>query len=222
MSRFIHYLERYALVSLEKQDRLMSLIGDNMHELDLDAGKVRFSDSEFSMQVIGTESDNTLTWLWAWADEQTEIPEVLLDASRQLQDWGRSEDVPEFTAPSVDLNAADGHTVSLIASQVCNASGFFRDDYEGGAAFLLLFDNRIDALPSFDRARLLRGLRELFTRYELNHRNVILAYLQLKGLPLSEEGSLINCSLLSREPMRFEFHSSGTLLSVDGVPFSLS
>ena len=32
------YLERYALITLEKQDKLESLIGESMHELELKPG----------------------------------------------------------------------------------------------------------------------------------------------------------------------------------------
>ncbi len=215
-------LEQYALISLEKQDRLDLLLGDHLHELDLDKGVIRCNDYEFTMQVIGTESDNTLTWLWAWADEQTEeLPQNLLDASLQLQDWGRSETVPEFTIPSLDLDRADGHTVSLVAAHVCSASCFYREVFEGGAVYILLFDNRIDAQFPFDRERLLRSLRDLFSRYELNHRHAVISYLQLKGLPFSESGPSITFFLQSREQLRLEFDPQGILTSVDGAPFSL-
>src|SRR5512143_867932 len=105
------YFEQYALVSLEKQDKLELLLGDYTHVLDLDSGRIRFNDNlEFSFQVLGTESDNTLIWLWAWAEEQTEeVPADLVRASRELRDWGLHEGVQEFALPSVDLNKADGH-----------------------------------------------------------------------------------------------------------------
>src|SRR5208337_2070637 len=54
------YLERCALITLEKQDKLESLIAESIHELDLDAGKIRFNDLAFPVQVLGTESDNSL------------------------------------------------------------------------------------------------------------------------------------------------------------------
>ena len=90
MSALTDYLEQSALISLEKQDKLALLIGEDTYDLDLDAGKIRFDNSlEISFQVLGTESDNTLIWLWAWADEQTEeIPADLLRASREIRDWG--------------------------------------------------------------------------------------------------------------------------------------
>ena len=62
-----------------------------MHELDPDAGKLRFNGLEFPMQVLGTESDNTLIWLWAWADEHTEVPAGLLQSAIELRNWGAGD-----------------------------------------------------------------------------------------------------------------------------------
>ena len=106
MTKLTEYFEQFALISLEKQDKLDLLFGEHSYDLDLDTGKIRFNDNlDVAFQVLGTESDNTLIWLWAWADEQTEeVPVELLKASRDLRDWGSQEGVPEFTLPAVDLH----------------------------------------------------------------------------------------------------------------------
>ncbi len=215
------YLEKYALLSLEKQDKLESLVAEHMHELDLDAGKIRFENFEFPVQVIGTESDNTLTWLWAWAEEQTEVPVGLLQSAIQLRTWGGGEDIPEFSVPSVDLNRADGNVMAMIGAEVCRASCYYRDDYEGGAVFMLLFDRMIDNQPSFDRARLLLRFSDLISRYDLNHRNVVLSYLTLKGLSPAEQRDLISCELESGERLSAEFDEAGRLVMVNGAAFEM-
>lgn len=218
---FQTYLERYALLSLEKQDKLESLIGEHLHELDLEAGTIRFDTLQCPVQVIGTESDNTLTWLWAWADEQAEVPANLLQSAIQLRIWGAEADVPELTMPSVDLNKADGHAIAMIASEVCKASCYYRDGYEGGAVFFLVFDRTIDSQPSFSRQRLLVRLADLFSRYDLNHRNAVLSYLTAKGLSPAEQRNTINCELESGERLIAEFDDAGNLIVVNGGPFEI-
>ena len=217
MRTLTDYLEQYALIALEKQDKLDLLVGEHTYDLDLDAGKIRFNDSlEFPIQVLGTESDNTLSWLWAWADEQTEeVPEGLLRAARQLKDWGAREGLQEFTLPSMDLDRADGHFLSMIAGEICGASCYFRDAYEGGAAFVLLFDKRIDAQPSFDLSRLSRRLLDLISRYDLNHRNALLSYFRIKGLSPTEAGDLITGTLETGEVLSAAFDNAGRLKSLN-------
>jgi len=216
---FQHYLEQWALLSLEKRDRLLSLVGDHQYELNLDAGTIRINEFEFPMQVIGTESDNTLTWLWAWAEEQTEIPEGLLDASLQLRQWGMSQGLAEFTTPSIDLVRIDGSAIAMISAQVCKASCSFRDAYEGGAVHLLLFDRAIDSQPSFDRARLVQRLADVSSRYDLNHRGTLLSYLRLKGLSPLEQDGVISCELESGERLNAEFDAAGGLTMINGAAF---
>lgn len=216
MNKLFPYLEKYGLLSLEKQDKLAHVIGEHLHELNLESGKIRFENVEFPFQILGTESDNTLTWLWAWAEEQTEIPENLIMAARELKDWGKREDIQEFILPSVDLNRAEGNVFALIASAVCKASCFYRDVYEGGALFILLFDAVIDNQPSFDLARLSRQFLNLISQYELNHKNVLLSYLNTKGLSPLSHGSQITCKLGTGELLNAEFNEAGGLTSLDG------
>ena len=218
------YFEQYALISIEKQDKLELLLGDYTHVLDLDSGKIRFNDNlEFSFQVLGTESDNTLIWLWAWAEEQTEeVPAELVRASRELRDWGIHEGVQEFTLPSVDLQRADGRIFSMIASELCKASCYFRDAYEGGSAFYLLYDKLIDAQPFFDLSRLSRRFLDLILRYEFNHRNALLSYFRLRGLSAAEKDSTITCELDTGESLSAEFDHEGRLMRLNGEAISMA
>lgn len=214
--KLISCFEQYALVSLEKQEKFSRLIGEHHWELDLDSGMVRFNDLRFPFQVLGTESENTLTWLWAWANEQTEIPENLLESSLQLRAWGEREGIPEFISPSVDLNRADGHMFSLIASEVCRASAYYRGPYEGGAVLFLVFGEAIDRQPTFDLLALTRQFTNLISVYEFNHKNALLSYFRLKGLASVEKDRSVTATLESGEDMTAEFDEAGRLLSING------
>jgi hypothetical protein len=216
MNTLSDYIEQYGLLSLEKQDKLTLLVGEHMHEIDLENGKIRFDAVEFPFQALGTESDNTLTWLWAWADEQTEVPVDLLTAARELRDWGKREGIREFVVPGVDLDKADGLAFSLIASEVCKASCFYRDVYEGGSLFVLLFDSAIDRQPSFDLGRLSKQYLYLISRYELHHRNALLSYLNTKGLSPLSHGSQITGKLVTGELLNAEFDKAGRLMLLNG------
>lgn len=216
MDRLTEYLEQYALIALEKQDKLAILVGEHTADLDLDAGTIRFNSMEFPVQVLGTESDNTLIWLWAWADEQTEaVPEPLLRASRELREWGLRHRVQEFARPAVDIGIADGHVFSMIACEVCRAGCYYRDAYDGGAAYLLLFGPLIDAQPPFDLTRLSRRFLDLASRYDLNHRNVLVSYLRTRGLSLQETGASLSCELDTGERLSAEFDTAGCLVRLN-------
>ena len=214
------YFERYALVSLEKQARLFSFLGEHVLDLDLDAGTARYNDISVPFQVLGTESENSLTWLWAWSDEQTELPDNLLVAARKLKAWGEKEGLQELTIPSLDLDRADGTMLSLIASEVCSASGYYRDAYQGGTVFLLVQGIALDDQLVFDRAGLILQLRDLAARYDFNHRHALLSYFHSRGLIATDARGTVNAELASGERVIVEFEQSGHVRTINGVPLA--
>ena len=216
MNKLFTYLEKYGLLSLEKQDKLAHVIGEHTYKIDLENGTIRFDNVEFPFQVLGTESDNTLTWLWAWAEEQTEVQEDLITTSQALRDWGEKEDIQEFLTPSVDIGTVDGLAFAIIASEISKASCFYRDVYEGGSLFVLLFDKQIDSQPSFNLTRLSKQFLNLISLYELNHKNTFLSYLNSKGLSPVSHGAQITCKLETGELLNAEFDEAGGLTSLNG------
>ena len=217
MNPVISHFEKTALVSLEKQDCLIRRLGEHIVELDFDTGMARFnSDAAFPFQVLGTESDNSLTWLWGWAEEQSEVSEELLRSARELKTWGEKEGVTEFTVPSLDLNRADGTMLSLIASRICAASGYYRDHYDGGTLFVLLYGADSDPCPEFDRAGLVRALSDLVSRYDFDHRKTLLSYFSMRNLRFSESDDTVNAELAGGERLVAQFDHAGQLRTING------
>ncbi len=221
MNKLTTYLEQYALLALEKQEKLATLVNEQTSELDLDSGKIVFDNGPaVPFQVLGTESDNTLTWLWAWAEEHTEIPEDLVTSSLQLKDWGKQESIEEFTIPSVDISRADGHVLSLISSQISSASCYYRSPYEGGAVFVLIFSEVVDRQPPFGLDGLSRQFTDLISRYEFNHRNALVSYLRANNLSFTEKGPFVSAKLVTGEKLIAEFDGQGRLKTIDGTELS--
>ncbi len=212
MNKLLQLFERSALLALEKQDKFARLIGEHLADIDLERGIARFGgDREIPFQVLGTTSDNTLTWLWSWAEEQDQVPLELARTAIELRAWGEREGLSEFTEPEVGLDRADGQMLSMIAAEAARASCFYRDPYEGGALYLLLFDKEIDAQPPLDAERLVFHLRELSEEYEVVPRKALLAYLLSRGLAPREEGTVVTCRLANGEQLRMEFDEQGRL-----------
>jgi len=217
MNSIISHFENIALISMEKQDGLLRRLGEHFADFDFDEGVARFDPGTvLPIQVLGTESDNSLTWLWAWADEHTEVSETLLRSARELKTWGTKEGLFEFTAPSFDLDPADGNMLALMATEICSASGYYRDPYDGGAVFLLLFGAGSDRRHDLDRTGLIRAMRDLASRYDIDHRRVLSSYFAKKGLPSSGSGDTVNAELAGGERLIARFDPAGRILTING------
>lgn len=217
MNLILPYLERNGLIALEKRSKLATLIEELPFEFDLDGGVARFGpDLEFPAQVLGTESDNTVTWLWAWADAQEELPPAVIRSALELRAWARTKGVQEFLLPSVDLDHLTGDAAALIASEVCSASASYRSDYEGGALYLLLFDRRIEAQPGFGFAGFRHAVEELAARFDLDQRKTILSYFEQTGLPVTDRGETVTGRLPSGGSIIAEFDGQNRVVRIAG------
>ncbi len=213
MNRINKYFEQCALSSLEKQDKFNRLVGEHFAEFELDEGILKINnDLALPFQALGTQSDNTLTWLWAWSEEHAEVRPEQIRTALMLKEWGVENGVEAFCRPEVDIVQADGMMISLIAAEVCKASCYYRDAYEGGAAFVLLSGAAIDRQPPFELSGFMRAFNDLVSRYDLNHRNTVLSYFRTKGLPCVENAAMITGKLESGEELRMEFDSNGGIL----------
>ena len=217
MTTLIEQFEQCALAGREKQEKFLRLVGEHTVELDLDAGLARFTKHHaFPFQVLGTESENTLSWLWAWADEQTEMPQTLMKASFAMKVWLETKGLQEYARPSLDLDLADGTILSLVATQVCNAGCFYRDHYEGGALFILLYGAEIAAQAPFDRRELVRTLDDLIERYGFNHRNALRSYFRGSEVEAAETKDTVSATLSNGEHLIAEFDAAGRLTAING------
>jgi hypothetical protein len=220
MNDLTTYFERYALLALERRAKLLKLVGEHHLDLDMDAGTARFNDTVvLPFQVLGTESENTLTWLWAWADEQTEMQEGLLRSSRAMKIWFEAKGLGAYASPSLDLNKADGTQIAVISCEVCMASAYYRDHFEGGSLLLLLFGGEIDRQSPFTRSDLVRALSDLIAQYDFDHRGALAAYFRAKRLPFSSEENTLSGELASGERLVATFDDLGRITTVNGEAF---
>ncbi len=135
--------------ALDKQYLLGDFLGDDYTwEFEMATGELRFTLADtsarnrtvFPAQILGTESEESGTWMWSWANEASEIPPALVSTARGLKEWGEREGVEEFVQPRSWTSAIDGHAIALMASGLTEASFYFKGSYENGAAYFLVKD----------------------------------------------------------------------------------
>jgi hypothetical protein len=169
---------RTVAAAFDKQLALSELIGDSGWSFDMDQGILAFGSSyHFKVQLLGTESDVSSSWLWAWANEQSGIPDALLEAAHQLRTYGQQNQIDALTEPAYDLQPnLHGHFLSMVASIVCKGDAYYRGPYDGGALFMLIKD------PAFPRSTVDPALRivsifpELIMNVEISDHQVAFAY----------------------------------------------
>ncbi len=182
---------RYALASLGKQLSISDIVGDDDWNVDLTHGQISFGDRYcWHVQLLGTESESSGTWLWAWANTESNIPTHLLVASLALKAYGELHGHAELTTPQVPLAHVDGHTLALLASGVCEADAYYRCPYEGGAAFVLIKDENFPRCTEPPLARIASVFPQAIASLDIpDHRLAFTCYLEYYRLAFEEKGA---------------------------------
>ncbi len=131
----------HAAASFDKQLHFSDIVGSRDWHFAADSGSLYLGNQyHWQTQLLGTESEASGTWLWAWANTDSNIPTHLLVASLSLKAYGEQHGIPELTTPQLPLDQVDGHMLALLASEICEANAYYRCPYEGGALFVLIMD----------------------------------------------------------------------------------
>lgn len=197
------FLEHIA-PSYDKQTHLQEQLGDgHRFHYELASGLITFDEQlSLATQILGTESYEQRTWLWAWANEQSAIPLDLLQAAGQIRQIGEQYAIPVLTAGQLHLDQRiNGYRLATVACGLTKSSGFYRAEYPGGAIYLLIRDEKLSYEVTEPGVRIARLFPRLISQVEIsNQRAAFLAYLRFYSLAIEEEVVVVQaytaCGLL--------------------------
>ncbi len=208
-------IDEHLLAAFDRQLGFADIVGERDWLLDQDAGTLTLGDDLLPAQLLGTVSEESGTWLWAWANES--ISEALAERAREAARLGRARGVAVLSDPEVEISRiVDGHVLALVVAGMQEADAYHRCPYDGGAAFVLveLPGGPADsAEPPSERAAsvvtaALAGLPVAITR------KAIVSYLRGLGLPLIESADEVRVD--DGSETRFGFDELGRSTEIKG------
>lgn len=166
------------------------LLGQHSWEVNLDLGVASFGDGlSFPLQVIGTESESSQTWLWGWANHASGIPGPLLKVSDQLRDLGERESIPELGTEEIPLGGnVSGFVYGLLATAIGNQSAHYRGAYPGGALFFTVDQVPFPEIsdPTKYLMRCLETMTGIMSLIDLDAKAACKAFLTQEGFVVEE------------------------------------
>lgn len=127
--------------------RLNELCGREFHisawprwDYDLDRGTLTFSEDSLPkvvalIQVIGTTSISSKTWLWAWANEY--LPPNVKKAVEEVRAFGERENIPELIKAKLPDDEHFGWEMTAIAAKILGAKGAYRCPDDNGFVYVV-------------------------------------------------------------------------------------
>jgi hypothetical protein len=222
LSRLHPLCAAHAALSSEKQTALAAALGDGPWRLSIGAGTISLDGGQFvfPIQLLGTQAEESNTWLWAWANEASNFPPDLLTSADRLRQIGLEEGVVELAEPQLGLGSPDdrpwfdGYYLAMAASGLCQADCYYRAPYEGGALFVLLKAPQVWARAPQDAHRMAAVLEELLgtpAGAVLDHRTVVCSYARQKGYRVSDAGEQVTCTGAGGGKLVAAFDAAGSM-----------
>ena len=200
VSKFQDLLSQHAASSLLKQQALGDFLGNHNWNIDMGAGTVDFGGGRvYPIQIVGTESEHSGTWLWAWANEKSGIPPQLLTCVGALRALGEKEHIEELTQPELELNGVNGHLLTMTAAGVCGADAYYRGPYEGGAVFFLIQQSPLQKQPAVSPVKLVNLMSSVISQFPVDHRRMAESFLEQQGYVLTQSEGKTVASLENNE-----------------------
>ncbi|MEP6928759.1 MAG: DUF6882 domain-containing protein [Flavobacterium sp.] len=181
------FLEKFGAVALEKQRNLFDVTGGLSWNVDMDKEEITFGDDlTFPMQVLGSFSHSSETWLWIWDNKAGGYPESVMKQALLLKQYGEENNIDLLKVGKFDAVQNDLHLIGMIATVVFNSSGYYLGDYGQGTMVVTIKNDSIDQLESEELPRILTVFPELISTFEIqNHKNAFTNYLTAKGYKIT-------------------------------------
>lgn len=182
-------LQHYAAIGYEKQLRFHEAIGVQSWNFDLKKGKLTFGDvKSYPAQILGTFSKSQETFMWAWANIHSGIPERQLKQSKALKTYGDDHGILELFEDSFKSDIEFLHLVGMIATGMFESSCYYIADYGQGYMLMTIQADEVDRLDADAAAMIVRVFPEMISKFTVSHLPALENYLKLKkyAVELSE------------------------------------
>lgn len=209
-------LERYGGIVFDKQLEFGDLIEDNNWNINIADAEISFgSNLVFPIQVLGTISHSSQTWLWAWANTKSGLTENVIQQALKLKKYGEDNEIAILKNDTFDFSKEDLHLIGTIASGINNSSAYYICDYGQGAMMVTIKSDKIDTVRKDNHFRILTVFPELISQFEMNHNRALTNYLTDKGYDIAENGAKLTATK-NGETITAEFDEQSRLTKLNG------
>lgn len=175
---FDDLFEQTAALAFEKQLNFAELIGSYSWEFDMTKGEITFGKQlTFPVQIIGSVSFNDNSWMWAWANTQSGMPDHLLVQAHELKKLGDQLNISELSDGHFGTDSGFEHIMGMVACGHFNTDGYYCANYGQGTLVVTL---QSDKIPQVDKKALEKALTtfpQLISAVDINHKEAFKNYL---------------------------------------------
>ncbi len=201
----------YAIACQNKMGELV--IGENGWNVDVKGGTIKFGESIFKSGVLGSESHESGTWLWAWENTEAGLPEIAAAPSRRAKK--ALPDCPEFINGKFMLDELHtGHNLAMVSCGVSDEDiCYYRCPYNGGAAFVTVKGLPEVVFEPLSASDFMKQYIEIISSFYCDHRLLLAGFLYQSGYSFEERDGAVLANIAGRA-VTFRFEAADGLCRV--------
>jgi len=177
---------KYGALALDKQESLGELIGDAVGDLNIEKGTISFGDDLiFPIQIIGTLSNETNKWHWAWDNEEVGLPEDLIKEALEVKKIGEKYNIGQFTTNIFDGDNFEAHLIAMAVSGIMDDAGYYAADFDEVTFFVTIQSDKIPRDDTIER--FVKVYDKFHKEFEVKARLAFEGYTKLRGYDYKEK-----------------------------------
>lgn len=215
-------IEHFGYCAFEKQFDLDNLIDDNNWQLDIEKGIIYFGNTtSFPIQILGSFSSLSETWLWAWSNEKSELFDHNIQHALQLQKYGEENNITLLKHSQFKASENDLHLIGLIAVGMLNASAYYIANHSQGAVAVIINSDKLDNITqkNSNHNRMLTTFPIFISIFDMNHHAALTHYLNSKDYQITQETFDDRIKLIAtkdKNQLIAEFDNNSRLITLNG------
>jgi len=212
-------IERYGALAMEKQLFFAGIVGKMNWNVDVKAGEISFDNElTFPMQILGTFSHSSESWLWAWANTKSGLSEKVINLASELKNYGEKNKIDFLTESSFEIERDDLHYIGLIGVGISDSNGYYLGNYGAGTMCLTIESKEIEKKFPNDHISIFSTFPQLISQFEINHKKAFMHYLNQKKYKVEErEDNIIGISASGNEKVQAKFDKLERLTNLEDI-----
>ena len=160
--------------------------------VDFDRGIISFGEDEYPLQFLGSESNSSNTWLWAW-ENINGFDENIISLAREIKAKGEKLNLEALTTAEIEItDELNGHILSIVACGLADKKYcYYRGPHSGGAIFVA-FDGVDEKVFSSVSAKDFVDITiKCIQQFSLNHKIFVESFLEWNKTKYKLQGDII-------------------------------
>lgn len=182
-----------------------TVVKDQDWNVDFTQGFIQFGKDTYPVQMIGSESKVSNTWLWGW-ENINHFPENVLELTNSTKELGVVLNQLAFTTASFELDDLyNGHNLSTVACGLSNKQyGYYRCAHDQGAAFVAFSDIDENVFKALTVSEFVQTIQDIISQRNVDHKTLVHSLLIWNQTEFDIDQNITTCKFEQELVIEFE------------------